>query len=360
MRNTNSKAILGGLNMFESQHQWFNHELQFHRKQWACLLCADCPTISRADLECHYKDNHDETSGNIEDLLDKSRLERIDASCCPLCTEYGAKYQRINQSRKCDVSIKQFQRHLGSHMEQLALAALPPDETAEDDEQEDVEQEDYEAYVSSTTSHGTSNQSATPLPFIPTVWETDRHTDDKPWDREQHVQESDGQTEKRYSRRRPTFEEILSNTAPPPWTLSAFMAYLSQNHCLETLEFTMDASRYTKHYREMAEKGPSTSPTLQTSESEYMRMLWTKLLDAYIAPNGPREVNLPSNVRDHLLSLPCTDTPPDPKALEPAVEIIYELMDESVLAPFLNSIQPMLPTEEGYDDVQSLTRLNQP
>ncbi|CZR54791.1 uncharacterized protein PAC_04675 [Phialocephala subalpina] len=143
-----------------------------------------------------------------------------------------------------------------------------------------------------------------------------------------------------YCPRRPTLEEVLSNTAPPPWTLSAFMAYLSQNHCLETLEFTMDAHRYTKHYSEMIDRNPHTPLSPQTGDYEYVQMLWQKILEVYIYPNAPREVNLPSDVRDHLLSLPRTDTPPDPAVLEPAVKFIYELMDESVLVPFLNSVAP--------------------
>jgi hypothetical protein len=143
-----------------------------------------------------------------------------------------------------------------------------------------------------------------------------------------------------YCPRRPTLQEVLADSAPPPWTLSAFMAYLSQNHCLETLEFTMDASRYRKHYITMIESNPSSSILATSDNCEYVKMLWQKLLDAYITPNGPREVNLPSDVRDTLLSLPCTFTPPHPSVLEPAVKIIYELMDESVLVPFLNSVAP--------------------
>ena len=143
-----------------------------------------------------------------------------------------------------------------------------------------------------------------------------------------------------YCPRRPTLQEVLSNTAPPPWTLGAFMQYLSQNHCLETLEFTMDAKRYTKHFQEMIAKNSSTILAPESQECEYVRMLWQKLLDAYIAPNGPREVNLPSHVRDRLVNLPCTGMPPDPSALDEAVHIIYELMAESVLVPFLNSVAP--------------------
>src|SRR5450432_2653359 len=142
-----------------------------------------------------------------------------------------------------------------------------------------------------------------------------------------------------YCPRRPTLQEVLTNSAPHPWTLSAFMAYLSQNHCLETLEFTMDASRYRTHYNAMMEGTHPQSTTSHGDESpEYVTMLWQKLLDAYIAPNGHREVNLPSDVRDHLMNLPCTPLPPNPAELDPAVKIVFELMDESVLVPFLNSV----------------------
>ena len=95
----------------------------------------------------------------------------------------------------------------------------------------------------------------------------------------------------------------------------------------------------------MVDRDPHTPLSPETQDFETVKMLWTKLLDAYIAPNAPREVNLPSNVRNRLMSLPHTFTPPDPAELEPAVKIIYELMDESVLVPFLNSVVPVRPAE---------------
>lgn len=144
-----------------------------------------------------------------------------------------------------------------------------------------------------------------------------------------------------YCPRRPTLQEVLSNTAPPPWTLAAFMAYLSQNHCLETLEFTMDASRYRKHYSTMLENSEGNDLDEESTDVEYVRMLWQKLTDAYLTPNGPREVNLPSNVRDKILCLNGTKTPPHSDNLDEAVKIVYELMNESVLVPFLNSVAPL-------------------
>ncbi|RKF64130.1 putative regulator of g protein signaling domain protein [Erysiphe neolycopersici] len=151
------------------------------------------------------------------------------------------------------------------------------------------------------------------------------------------------------SQRQPTLQEILSNSAPSPWTLSAFMAYLSQNHCLETLEFTMDAAKYEKQYQAIVTPlNPSPTNTTQPPETEHIRKLWSKLIDTYIRPNGPREVNLPSDVRDKLLSLPYETSSPDPSELVKAVKITYELMDQSVLMPFLSSVTPIQPLEHAH------------
>ncbi|KAF2229368.1 regulator of G protein signaling superfamily, partial [Viridothelium virens] len=142
-----------------------------------------------------------------------------------------------------------------------------------------------------------------------------------------------------YCPMRPRLADILANTAPPPWTLSAFMAYLSQNHCLETLEFTMDAGRYRKHYHKMLTRPPGGVIQPESHECEYLRMLWSRLLEAYIRPSGEREVNLPSDVRDDILNLPNHSIPPPPESLDLAVAKINELMEESVLYPFLNSFE---------------------
>ncbi|ROT34956.1 regulator of G protein signaling superfamily [Sodiomyces alkalinus F11] len=134
----------------------------------------------------------------------------------------------------------------------------------------------------------------------------------------------------------PTLSEILSNSSRPPWTLAAFMAYLSQNHCLETLEFTMDADRYRQAFHQtMIEQTASVR-----DGADYICSLWEKLMQAYIIPYAPREVNLPARVRDHLLAHPCTWSPPHPDELGEAVSIVYELMNDSVLLPFIESLSP--------------------
>ncbi|KAF2799048.1 regulator of G protein signaling superfamily [Melanomma pulvis-pyrius CBS 109.77] len=159
--------------------------------------------------------------------------------------------------------------------------------------------------------------------------------------------------------RRPNLKEILGNTAPPPWTLSSFMAFLSQNHCLENLEFTMDASRYRKHYSKMVNRHPGSPISPLSDECAYVLMLWRRLIDAYIRESGPREVNLPADVRDTLLHLSDSYVPPHPSSLDEAVNKIYELMEESVLVSFLNSVCPQsaYPTTSNHDsDNASMSR----
>ena len=150
---------------------------------------------------------------------------------------------------------------------------------------------------------------------------------------------------------RPTLPDVLSNSAPPPWTLSAFTAYLSQNHCLENLEFTMDAERYRKRYDALAAQLAGKPITANPEECRYVRMLWQRLINAYIMPDCPREINIPSSVRDRLLLLPNNSTPPHPEDLEAAVKIIYNLMEESVLISFLNE-PPSSRTQQSHHSRQ--------
>lgn len=56
-----------------------------------------------------------------------------------------------------------------------------------------------------------------------------------------------------------------------------------------------------------------------TDRCEYVRMLWRKLLDSYVTPNGPHEANLPGDVRDRLLSSPNHFSLPSPPQLDSAV-----------------------------------------
>ncbi|KAH7311760.1 RGS domain-containing protein [Stachybotrys elegans] len=141
----------------------------------------------------------------------------------------------------------------------------------------------------------------------------------------------------------PTLSEILRDVSPPPYTLTAFMAYLSQNHCMETLEFTLDSQRYSAFYDQLVSQNSNVDACNRVCA------LWEKLMQVYIVPCSPREVNIPSSVRDRLLALPTRPTPPHPSELDDAGRIIYELMNDSLLVPFLESVTPLhvdIPSED--------------
>lgn len=136
---------------------------------------------------------------------------------------------------------------------------------------------------------------------------------------------------------RPSLDDVLADRSQPPYTLTAFMAYLSQNHCLETLEFTLDAKRYGEHYEAAVEEAGGSQVASECPKSQHLCMLFQRLLSAYIVPGAPREINLPSSVRDALLSHSHTLLPPPPSALDAAVKRMRDLMDDSIFIPFLNS-----------------------
>lgn len=145
----------------------------------------------------------------------------------------------------------------------------------------------------------------------------------------------------------PTLTDILLGVSPPPWTLSAFIAFLSQNHCLETLEFTMDTQRYASTYAEMSSQ--------EGRNNECTSAMWERLMQSYIIPCAVREVNIPAHVRDRLLGISSRPHPPPPSELDEAGRIIFELMNDSVLLPFLESFCPA-PTEPfGQHQIPSST-----
>lgn len=154
----------------------------------------------------------------------------------------------------------------------------------------------------------------------------------------------------------PSLRDILTNVAPPPYTLGAFTAFLSQNHCMETLEFTMDADRYSTAYSNFLMEQAAGYP----DGKDHVCTLWQKIINAYILPYGHREVNLPSHVRDRLLSLRCTPIPPDPSELDEAVRIVYELMNDSVLGPFIASVAPQHDWSAEHDPRHTRSRLRIP
>lgn len=133
----------------------------------------------------------------------------------------------------------------------------------------------------------------------------------------------------------PTLDDVLSNSSPPPWTLHAFAAHLTQHHCLEALHFLLDAENYAISYEKqmnMSIKSPKITDSVP--------MLWRKLMQAYIRSSGLQQLNIPEQEREHLLNL-TSEPPPRPCELHEACKCAYDLLNDS-LAAFLCA--PQAPT----------------
>ncbi|KAK4071557.1 hypothetical protein PCL_11285 [Purpureocillium lilacinum] len=133
----------------------------------------------------------------------------------------------------------------------------------------------------------------------------------------------------------PTLDDILSNNSPPPWTLHAFAAHLTQHHCPEALQFILDAENYAISYEKQMNIS-TTSPNL----TDPVPMLWQKLMQAYIRSSGRQQLNIPQQEREHLLNL-TPEPPPRPCELHEAHKCAYDLLNDS-LAAFLCA--PQAPT----------------
>ena len=149
---------------------------------------------------------------------------------------------------------------------------------------------------------------------------------------------------------RPTLEDVLNNRAPSPYTLAAYTAFLSQQHCLETLEFTTEAKRYSTKYDEAAAHVAGMPLSTETVEGFELMQDWVRLLEVYVKPGAPREINLPAEERDDLVECPYEPKPPRPENLEPAVKRMYDLMSDSIFIPFCNSFKPVAQSQTWVHD----------
>ena len=120
------------LKLFADRRTWFEHELQCHRLEWSCRACSHPPFRSEAGLDLHIRHRHGPfpSAAQLPALIEVSRqpVDRIPAAECPLC-HWDIILKNLNSHISPDetlvVTPEQFRRHLGAHMEQLALFALP-------------------------------------------------------------------------------------------------------------------------------------------------------------------------------------------------------------------------------------------
>ncbi|KAI9887960.1 MAG: hypothetical protein M1823_000217 [Watsoniomyces obsoletus] len=154
-----------GLRLFSRRHEWFDHELELHRKEWFCDTCQRSFERSK-DYEEHLRRQHykDLPENQLEALVEMSErpLEAIPVSACPLCDDWEESL--INKQAFPDtdpstatrvVTSRQFRNHLAHHLEQIALFALPKrheEEISEDSSQHDEGQDQVSAGAASAGS----------------------------------------------------------------------------------------------------------------------------------------------------------------------------------------------------------------
>jgi len=119
------------------------------------------------------------------------------------------------------------------------------------------------------------------------------------------------------------------------------MAYLSQKHCLEVLAFTLDAKKYHEKYDAASAHMAGMPLNYESDEGHELQQEWTRILDIYIKPGAPQEINLPSEERDDLLDWPFNVKPPPPEALDPSIKRMHDLMSDSIFIPFCNNFRPV-------------------
>ncbi|TVY73511.1 E3 ubiquitin-protein ligase RSP5 [Lachnellula suecica] len=127
------------LKLFPDHNTWFSHELKEHRKEWSCYLCSHSAFTSPNSYKIHLKNHHPQSfvEDQIPALLEMSQrpVVRISPADCPFCDDWEKRIRDINKhipsSETLVVTPSQFKHHVGAHMEQLALFAIPRGYTEE-------------------------------------------------------------------------------------------------------------------------------------------------------------------------------------------------------------------------------------
>ncbi|KAH6719114.1 hypothetical protein BKA61DRAFT_473803, partial [Leptodontidium sp. MPI-SDFR-AT-0119] len=127
------------LKLFSDRHTWFSHELKDHRQEWRCYFCSHYPFENSDSYQRHLASHHPESfvKAQLPALLEMSQkaLSKLSPTDCPFCDDWEQRLRIINPhipaTEALAVTPSQFQHHLGAHMEQLALFAIPRGYTEE-------------------------------------------------------------------------------------------------------------------------------------------------------------------------------------------------------------------------------------
>ncbi|KAH4061772.1 hypothetical protein HBH50_214750 [Parastagonospora nodorum] len=119
--------------LFADRKTWFEHELQTHRATWRCHFCNHDDFPVKEALQNHMHHKHSQIGEDqLKALVDAGRRPNtfFKASDCPFCDNWDM-YLRTKEhpplppQEPVAVTLIEFRRHVGSHMQDLALFAIP-------------------------------------------------------------------------------------------------------------------------------------------------------------------------------------------------------------------------------------------
>ncbi|KAF2130671.1 hypothetical protein P153DRAFT_338722 [Dothidotthia symphoricarpi CBS 119687] len=147
---------------FSDINVWFRHEMQVHRVSYSCQLCEVETFHLRERYLAHMQRKHPNIYevGGEQVILDIARkpLQQICAQECPCCSEWIDRLEgraSIASTTSSEpllyVDPTVFKRHLASHLEKLALFAIPMRPAADSDVNPDAAVKEHEDARSSNS-----------------------------------------------------------------------------------------------------------------------------------------------------------------------------------------------------------------
>ncbi|KAK0732477.1 hypothetical protein B0T21DRAFT_196440 [Apiosordaria backusii] len=113
-----------GDQLFSSRSDWFNHEIQLHRAIWSCKTCPPTASSSHPYLAFENETDFKEHMIHVHGSGTRMTTRMLEAFCQPLLVQDGI-------CCLCGRHAEKLKNHLGRHLEQISLFALPrPEPTA--------------------------------------------------------------------------------------------------------------------------------------------------------------------------------------------------------------------------------------
>lgn len=157
---------------FGDINDWFRHEMNHHRVSYACQLCSRKYIETEELYLSHIRQKHPALllAGDEQTVLSIARnpLEQLNPQDCPCCNDWPDRLRSRTAAEAADlgessdqvyVTPNVFKRHLASHLEQLALFAVPiPHSSVEEEVRSTIANGDV-----GTVSNEPSQSSITPV-----------------------------------------------------------------------------------------------------------------------------------------------------------------------------------------------------